>query len=72
MSNFQRKSNQIGAFAKKTVLRSLTVVGKKPKTMPVLKLNFKDPQAEVRVSNHASHASHASHVSHHSHHSRHR
>lgn len=48
--------------------QQLVVVGKKTKTMPILKLNFADPSSQVSVTNHASHSSHSSHASHHSRH----
>jgi hypothetical protein len=46
----------------------LVLVGKKHRSIPVLKLNFDDPLSMVSVTNHASHSSHASHASHHSRH----
>jgi hypothetical protein len=46
----------------------LAIVGGKQKTMPVLKLNFNDPDSKPTITNHASHSSHASHASHHSRH----
>lgn len=46
----------------------LMLVGRKSKSIPVLKLNFADPESVVTVTNHASHSSHASHASHHSRH----
>ena len=55
-----------------TKLGDLTLVGRKDKSIPVLKLNFADPKSIVTVTNHASHSSHSSHASHASHHSRHR
>ena len=46
----------------------LTVVGRKAKAMPILKLNLVDRMTAIIRPNHASHTSHASHASHHSRH----
>ena len=52
----------------KTKPHDLTLVGRNRKSIPVLKLNFADPDSTVTVTNHASHSSHSSHASHHSRH----
>ena len=65
-SSLSVKSAEIGRQSLAAL--HLTPVGKKNKSIPVLKLNFADPESVVTVTNHASHSSHASHASHHSRH----
>jgi hypothetical protein len=59
---------QTKAVLADTPEQKLSVVSKKVKTMPILKLNFADPLSDVTPVNHASHSSHSSHASHHSRH----